>query len=441
MKYGKIRYSVRVLLIVLIFCLFSTNICFGEIQIVQTGNWSLENYFEIRYGLENLKAYTYGEIQKSYIANDPETKTNELNFQTNDLEYRRYTLQFNSISDSIARYRELADQYRTLAKKYQDEMNASAGAQKEAAMKDMQQNLLNSQTYEAELADAVTKKAEIYVQKENCKFIIDNSETLKKQQKTIQLSQFRNTVYQIKLLDENYNQQGVLADYAKLQEETQKINMVKDMAFQADIDLYNADYCYYIGQQDLLKQQIDNEFEKLLDTAALSTTQGAIMTTDIRDIRTPNPIEYSYVENNSILNDTKKKQLDDKLRILDGKLTILKEYYSDNSSQVQELLNEKALTTLEISKWTIQRKNILKNSYSVYKSKFNEIGINAQKAKALYDSQIVLLNKYNYGLASKISEKEAEVKYIQSDFALWSTIFDYAAALSKIENCISGRIE
>lgn len=429
------------MIFVLILCLCPIQASRGAIPVIPLGNWSLGDTYELRYGQENFKTYTYSEVQNLYNSNNIDAKNNELNLETNYFQYQQYSLQLETISDSIEKYKQLSEQYRALAKTYEDEMNGSTGPQREAAEQNMQNSLLNAQSYELEIANAIGQKAEVYVQKENCLFIQNNATTLRNQQSIAQLSQFRNTVYEINLLNQEFYLQGILSENASLQADTQAINKAKDISFQTDIDFFNADFSYYINQQEMCKQQINNSFEMLLNSANITTSQGAIIITDIRTIRTLEPISYAIMESNGISNDIKKRQLENKLRILDGKLNILKEYYADSSNQVLLVINEKSLTVLELNKWLIQRKNSLQKAYAIYSSKYNEIGINEKKAKAQYEKYIILLNKYNYGLTDKLAVKDAEINYMQSNLTAWNTLYEYANALGNVDKCISGNIQ
>lgn len=443
MLHKRIKCAFRIVILVLIVCTCTTYICLGATPVIPLGSWSLGDSYEIRYGQENVKAYSYEDLQNSYIKNCIDTKNIELNLQTNELQYQQYTLQLSSISSSIEKYKQLAEQYNALAKTYEDEMNQATGSQKDTAAQNMQHSLLNAQSYELQIAEAVSQKAEIYVQKENCLFINTNATMFRNQQLITQLSQFRTSVYEIKLLDEKYDEQGTLSEYAKLQENAQNINKVKDMSFQTDVDFYNADFEYCINQQEMFKQQFNNTFEELLNSANIMTTtsQGIAIKTDLRGLRALALISYNSIESNSNASDLKLKQLADKLRIINGKINILKEYYTDNSNQVKLALNEKTLAALELNKWIIQRKEIIQNTYAIYKSKYNEIGINEKKAKAQYEKYVILLNKYNFGLTSRILVKEAELNYVQSNLTAWNTLMEYTNALGRVENCMSGSIK
>ncbi|WP_110462844.1 hypothetical protein [Ruminiclostridium sufflavum] len=411
-------------------------------SIIKLDGWSLEDTYSISYGEGKFTTYTYSDFQGMYNKNCTDEQINDLSLENNSLQYQQYCLQYDSICDSIAEYRQLSEKYNALARVYEDEMNAAAGAQKDTARQGMQQSLLTAKAYEAELAAAVLKKADIYVSRENSLFIKNNEGTIRNQQYVSQTTDFRNFVYELKMLDEKYDLQGIYADYAKLQEDEQSINKSKDMAFQADVDFYSSDYDYYINQQKLVKQQYNNQFEQLLSSSGISPeTQGTVIKTNIEAIKGIRLISYETLESSIKLTDIKEMQLDDKYRIIDGKIKILKEYYSDTSGEVRLAQNEKIQTSMERNKWVIQRKNILKNAHALYRSKYYEIGINEKKAKALHDKYIILLNKYNFGLTDKITVKEAELSYMQGKFNLWNTIFEYAGYYSTVEKYISGNIQ
>ncbi len=408
-------------------------------NIIKLDGWSLDDEYNLSYGEEKNTTYTYSDFQNSYNKNCLDKQINELSLESNNLQYQQYCLQYDSICESVAYYKQLVDQYNTLAKTYELEMNASTGADKDTAQQNMQQSLLTAKTYEAELASAVLKKAEIYVNRENCLFVKNNDTMLQHQQYVSQIADLRDSVYELKLLREKKDLQGTYAEYAKLQENEQSINKSKDMAFQAYIDVFSSDYDYYINQQELIKQQYENQFEQLLSNSGVSTSQGIVIK-NIKSLEDNLHVTYDSLESGTDKTDVKEKQLKDKNRIIDGKIKILKEYYSDNSNEVRLAQNEKTQTSLELYKWRIQRKIILKNTYALYKSKHNEISIIEKKAKAMHNKYIMLLNKYNFGLTDKITVKEAELNFMQSKYNLWNTLFEYSNAYSKIEKYISGKI-
>lgn len=410
-------------------------------NVIKLGNWSLENAFSLCYGEGKTTTYTYSDIQKLYNASCINKQINELVLENNDLQFQQYNLQYESICDSITEYKQLVSQYTDLAKNYETEMNTSTGDEKDKAQQNMQNNILLAKTYEAELASAILKKAEIYVNRENCLFIKNNTTILKNQQYVSQKIDLRNSIYELKLLREKYDLQGTYAEYAKLQENEQSINKSKDMAFQVDVDIFSSDYDYYINQQDLVKNQFDNQFEQLLSNAGISTKEGVVINNkDIKSIQDEPFISYEALEDSN-LNDIKKMQLKDKYRIIDGKIEILKEHYSDTSNEVKLAQNEKTQLSLEYNNWITQRKNILKYSHLLYRSKYNEISINERKARAEHDKYIILLNKFNFGLIDKLTVKKAELSYMQSNFNLWNTIYEFAITYSNIEKCLSGKIE
>ena len=411
-------------------------------SIIKLDGWSLEDIYKISYGEGKFTTYDYSDFQELYNKNSVDKQINELSLENNNLQYQQYCLQYDSICDSIAEYKQLVAKYNALAKTYEDEMNASVGAQKETAQKNMEQSLLTAKTYEAELASAVSKKAEIYVNRENSRFIINNDATLRNQQFVSQITNLRNSVYELKMLDEKCDLQGVYAEYAKLKENEQSINKSKDMAFQADVDFYSSDYDYYTNEQQLAKRQYDNQFEQLLSNSGISTvSQGTVIKININSLKDIPLVSFETLESGNKLTDIKDLQLDNKHRIIDGKIEILKEYYTETSNEVKLAQNEKIQISMEHNKWAVKRRNILKNAHALYRSKYYEIAINEKKTKALHDKYIILLNKYNFGLTDKITVKEAELNYMQNKFNLWNTIYEFSNAYSNIEKYISGNIE
>ncbi len=411
-------------------------------NIIKLDSWDLEDTYRISYGEGKFTTYDYSDFQELYNKNNVDEQINELSLENNNLQYQQYCLQYDSICDSITEYKQLVAKYNALAKAYEDEMNASVGAQKETAQQNMEKSLLTAKTYEVELASAVFKKAEIYVNRENSRFIINKGVTLRNQQFVSQITNLRNSVYELKMLDEKYDLQVAYAEYAKLKENEQSINKSKDMAFQADVDFYSSDYDYYTNEQQLVKRQYDNQFEQLLSNSGISAvSQGTVIKINIDSLRGIPLISYETLESSNKLTDIKELQLDDKHRIIDGKIEILKEYYSETSNEVKLAQNEKIQISMEYNKWAVRRKNILKNAHALYRSKYYEIAINEKKTKALHNKYIILLNKYNFGLTDKITVKEAELNYMQNKFKLWSTIYEFSNAYSNIEKYISGNIE
>lgn len=411
-------------------------------KIIKLDGWSLEDTYRISYGEGKFTTYDYSDFQELYNKNSFDEQINKLSLENNNLQYQQYCHQYDNIEGRIAEYKQLVAKYKALAKNYEDEMNSSEGAQKETAQQNMEQSLLTAKTYESELASAVLQKAEIYVNRENSRFIINNEVTLRNQQYVSQTTNLRNSVYELKMLDEKYDLQGVYAEYAKLKENEQSINKSKDMAFQADVDFYSSDYDYYTNEQQLVKRQYDNQFEQLLSNSGRSAvSQGTVIKININSLRGIPLVSFETLESSIKLTDTKDMQLDDKHRIIDGKINILKEYYSETSNEVKQAQNEKLQISMEHNKWAIKRMNIIKNAHALYRSKYYEIAINEKKTKALHDKYIILLNKYNFGLTDKITVKEAELNYMQNKFNLWNTIHEFSNAYSIIEKYISGNIE
>ena len=411
-------------------------------KIIKLDGWSLEDTYKISYGEGKFTTYDYSDFQELYNKNSFDEQISRLSLENNNLQYQQYCLQYDSICDSIVEYKQLVAKYKALAKTYEDEMNSSEGAQKETAQQNMEQSLLTAKNYESELASAVLQKAEIYVNRENSRFIINNEVTLRNQQYVSKTTNFRNSVYELKMLDEKSDLQGVYAEYAKLKENEQSINKSKDMAFQADVDFYSSDYDYYTNEQQLAKRQYDNQFEQLLSSSGRSAvTQGTVIKININSLRGIPLVSFDTLESSIKLTDIKDKQFDDKHRIIDIKINILKEYYSETSNEVKQAQNEKLQISMEHNKWVIKRMNIIKNAHALYRSKYYEIAINEKKTKALHDKYIILLNKYNFGLTDKITVKEAELNYMQNKFSLWNTIYEFSNAYSIIEKYISGNIE
>lgn len=411
-------------------------------KIIKLDGWSLEDTYRISYGEGKFTTYDYSDLQELYNKNSFDEQIIKLSLENNNLQYQQYCLQYDNIEGRIAENKQLVAKYKALAKTYEDEMNSSEGAQKETAQQNMEQSLLTAKTYESELASAVLQKAEIYVNRENSRFIINNEVTLRNQQYVSQTTNLRNSVYELKMLDEKYDLQGVYAEYAKLKENEQSINKSKDMAFQADVDFYSSDYDYYTNEQQLVKRQYDNQFEQLLSNSGRSAvSQGTVIKININSLRGIPLVSFETLESSIKLTDTKDMQLDDKHRIIDGKINILKEYYSETSNEVKQAQNEKLQISMEHNKWAIKRMNIIKNAHALYRSKYYEIAINEKKTKALHDKYIILLNKYNFGLTDKITVKEAELNYMQNKFNLWNTIHEFSNAYSIIEKYISGNIE
>lgn len=401
-----------VILLAFLISMYSPISGFCATPVIQLGNWGLENSFEIRYGYDNFKAYTYNEIQNLYNENNLDAKSNEIYLESNYIQYQQYDIQLQNICQNIQKYKQLIQEDGDMAK-----------------------------LYEQELAAAIVQKAEIYVKKENCFFIHNNATAYRHQQLIAQLSQLRNSIFEIKFLKENNQAVEIFAEYAKLQADTQTINKSKDLAFQTDIDFYTADFDYYINQKDLILQQFNNSFEQLLSNSNITTSLGIIINIDTQRLRNLGPKSFATVENDSNLNDIKKKQLENRINILDEKINILKEYYTEDSSQVQLTQKERELAALELKKWMIERKRLLLGTYAEYKNRYYEIAINEKKVKVQHEKYIILLNKYNFGLNDRISVKEAEINYVKSSLAAWKTLYEYANALGRIDMFMSGKIE
>lgn len=436
-------YTKKLCFIVLVILILSVVIgtTGAAAPVVPIGNWGLEDSFNLVYGMRNSTTYTYSEMQNLYINNYKNVQSTEMYIENNDLLYQQYSLEFDSTNEDISDTRKLIEQNNSLALSYQNEADTSTGSKRDEAVRNVQQCLLNSEAYQKELADLIAQKAELYVQKESCLFIYNNGDKLRNINRISQITDFRDNIYKTKVLNENYLLQKTLVQYAGLQVKAEDTNKSKGMSFQTDVDYYNADVDYYTNQQEFYNLQANENLESLLDNSDVDITKSTIITVRTADLRSQPLKIYSDVEKNSFLNDYKSMQLGDKIRILDGKISILKEYYPDSSIKVKLAQNEKKQAELEGRKWFVQRKTLIKDYYAEYSSKYNEIGINEKKAKAFYQKYIILLNKYNYGIATELSVKEAEVNYKKAAQEAWNSMYDYSEALGKVEKAISGSIE
>ncbi len=379
-------------------------------SVVSPGNWSMGDSFNLVYGTGNSVKYTYGEIQNLYLNNYYNVQSTEMDIENSNLLYQKYSLEFDKINNDIVNIKKLLDPNKDVTE------------------------------YQKQLADLTAQKAEMYSNKENSIITYNNSSVYRNIQRTAQLSLFRDDIYNMKLLYEKGLVQKRLAEYARLQGNSKEINKSKDMAFQSDIDLHNADYDYYISQQELLTQQVNTNAENVLSSSAMDTTKAVTISVPVASIRAIPLKNFSEVEKSFYLNDYKNMQMGEKVRILDGKISILKEYYKDSSNEIKLAVNEKKQAELEARKWLIQRRALLQNYYSQYKSKYYEVNIKEKKANALYQKYIILLNKYNYKLATELSLKDAEVNYKIAAQEAWDSLCGYVEALGKIEKAISGNI-
>ncbi len=398
-----------IVLIVLIMLIAPINIVTAA-YVAPLDSWSLGESFNLVFGTGNSTQYSYNEVQNLYLNNYNNVQTTEIEIENSNLLYQQYSMQFDLINSDIINIKKLIDQNKDV-----DE-------------------------YQKQLADMITQKAELYVNKETSIITYNNSALYRNIQRTSLLAAFRDTIYNSKLMYEKSLVQKTLAEYSRLQANSKEINKSKNMAFQSDIDFYNADYDYYISQQELLTQQVNSNLENILSNCGMDTARAVTISVPVATIRAISLKNFSDVEKSFYLNDYKNMQFGEKQRILDTKIGILKEYYKDTSIQVKLAVNEKKQVEQEARKWLIQRRTLLQNYYSNYKNKYIEVGIKEKKANALYQKYKILLNKYNYKLASEISLKEAEVNYRAAAQEVWDSFCGYIEALGEIEKAISGNI-
>ncbi|EPR12005.1 hypothetical protein [Ruminiclostridium papyrosolvens] len=380
-------------------------------SVVSLGSWNLGDSFDLVYGTENSTKYTYDEMQNLYLNNYYNVQCTEMDIENSNLLYQQYSLEFDKINNNIINIKKLIDQNKDVVENQQ------------------------------QLADLIIQKAVLYVNKETSIFTYNNSSVYRNIQRTSQLSEFRDNLFKTKLIYEKSLVQKNMAEYARLQANSKEINKSKDMAFQSDIDLYNADYDYYISQQELHTQQVNTNMENLLSSCGMDTARAVTISVPVAPIRAIPIKKFIDAEKSFYLNDYKSMQMGERIRILDGKVSILKEYYKDSSNEIKLAVNEKKQAELEARRWLVQRKALLQNYYSDYKSKYYEVDIKEKKANALYQKYIILLNKYNYKLATELSLKEAEVNYKIATQEAWDSLCGYVEALGKIEKAISGNIE
>lgn len=399
-------------MVLLVFSMMTAPInAVGAAYVVPLQSWGLGDAFDIVYGTGNPTKYTYDEIRNLYLNNYNNVQITEMDIENSSLLYQQYSMEFDKINNEIINIKKLIDQNKDV-----DE-------------------------YQKQLADLVTQKAELYVNRETSVFIYNSSSLYRNIQRTSQLSVFRDNIYKTKIMYEKGLVQKTMAEYCKLQANSEEINKSKDMAFQSDIDLYKADYDYYISQQELLTQQVNTNMENLLNSCGMDRTRTVTISVPVASIRAIPLKNFSDIEKSSCFNDFKSMQLGERIRILDGKISILKEYYKDSSNQVKLTINQKKQAELEARRWLAQRRALLQNYYSFYKNKYYEAGIKEKKANALYQKYTILRNKYNYKLATELSMKEAEVNYETAVLEAWDSLYRYVEALGKIEKAISGTIE
>ncbi|WP_024833565.1 hypothetical protein [Ruminiclostridium josui] len=382
----------------------------GAASVVSPGTWSIGDSFNLVSGTGNQANYTYDEMCNLYLNNYYNVQGTEIDIENSNLLYQQYSVEFDKINNDIASIKKLIDK---------DKDNVE---------------------YQQKLGELITQKAELYVNKETSIITYNNSSRYRDIQRASQISEFRDNIFKTKLIYEKSLIQKTMAEYAKLQANTKEISKSKDMAFQSDIDIYNADYDYYISQQELLTQKVNSNMENLLSSCGIDMSRALTIKVTLAPIRAISLKKFSDIEKSFYLNDYKNMQMGERLRILEGKISILKEYYKDSSNEVKLAVNEKKQAELEARRWLIERRALLQNYYSDYKNKYYEFNIKEKKANALYQKYIILLNKYNYKLATELSLKEAEVNYKIAAQEVWDSLFGYVEALGKIEKAVSGNV-
>jgi outer membrane protein TolC len=297
--------------------------------------------------------------------------------------------------------------------------------------------LSNLNTYQSYLTEAITQKAEIYVQRENYLFINNNKDILRIQDQKKTISEFKEKCLYLIVLKENYNLASSSVDYNSLLYQINRASFYQGRATQMDVDYHEAELLIANNNRELVLSSYNNLFKYILRMVNISENQN----TGIRfDIKALNRIQFETAYNSFQQNDIKKKQLESNILIVDGKIDILDDIYDEQSNILAIEKKKKEIALFELDNWLLDRTITFNNLYSDYESKYDDVNLQEKKAAAQQKKYTVVLNKFNLGLVSRIELEEARLKLRQSELDAWTAFYEYIKAYNRIELAILGLV-
>lgn len=436
----KKRVLVFIICIVLLISLLG-GIAYAS-DLVSFSNWSLGEKYSVNYGEKEKTAYSLDTLLKMYKNSGAGYRKIQLQYELNDLYFLKLYDQQSSQDYSINQYRELINQNDIQIINYRNEMESFAMGSEEwnATKSKLDTCLMNSISYNSYLDNLLLQKADIYEQYENYKFISNNKEILLMQDYKKQIVEFEENCLYLIVLKENKNLADSSVEYSNLLYQINKTNLSQGRATKMDIDYQEAELLTAEGKRDSVLLCYNSLFKNIIRSVGINDNNSVEIQFDIETYRQQILIEYETAENSFIKNDIQKKQLDNNILIIDGKIDILSNVYGCEYPELDIEKKKKEIAELELDTYLLNRSILFNNLYSDYESKYDVVSIEEKKASAQNKKYTVALNKYNLGLISSIELQEAKLKLRQSELDAWTAFYDYVRAFNTIEIAMLGLI-
>lgn len=411
-------------------------------NLASISNWSFSDSYLVTCGEGKNINYTLDEFIEMYKKSGAYYKSIDVSFSLNDLYLAQLDSQLSVQNGIITQYRQSISQYETQISYYQNIMDSYAEDSDEwkEAKSNRDTCLINLQTYESYLNEALVQKADIYVQRENYQFIKNNKDILRSQEQQKKISEIKEKCFSLIVLKENYNLANSSVDYNSLLYQISRANLYQGRATQIDVDYYEAEFMLADNNRESVLSSYNNLFKHIIRIADISENQNTGIRFDIKSIREHKLISFDTVYNSFIQNDIKTKQMENNISIIDGKIDILDDFYNEQASILEIENKQKDIAVMELDKWLIERRMAINNLYSDYKSKYDAVNLREKKTSAQYKKYTVALNKHNLGLISGIELEEAKLKLRQSELEAWQALYEYIKAYDAIKLAMLGLI-
>lgn len=411
-------------------------------NLVSISNWSLSESYLVNYGEGKKINYSMDEIIQMYKNSGAEYRKIEAAYQLNALYLTQLDNQLSAQDGIINQYRHSISQYEAQINYYQSLMDSYSEDSDEwkEAKNHRDTCLSNLNTYQSYLTEAITQKAEIYVQRENYLFINNNKDILRIQDQKKTISEFKEKCLYLIVLKENYNLASSSVDYNSLLYQINRASFYQGRATQMDVDYHEAELLIANNNRELVLSSYNNLFKYILRMVNISENQNTGIRFDIKALRQLNRIQFETAYNSFQQNDIKKKQLESNILIVDGKIDILDDIYDEQSNILAIEKKKKEIALFELDNWLLDRTITFNNLYSDYESKYDDVNLQEKKAAAQQKKYTVVLNKFNLGLVSRIELEEARLKLRQSELDAWTAFYEYIKAYNRIELAILGLV-
>lgn len=433
-------------ILITIICIILLIPFFGGItfasNLISITNWSLDEVYSVHYGEGENVDYSLDKLMQIYKSSGPEYKKIELTYQLNDLYLLQLDTQLSSQNSTIDMYRQLINQNETLIASYQNEMAELVEGSEEwiTVATNMNECSMNLNMYRAYVNESVALKADVYVQRENYKFVQANDELLRTQEQKKQISELKERCLYLIVLKENYNLLDSSVEYNNLLYKINKANLNQGRATQVDVDYQYAELLIANNERESVLANYNNLYKYILRMVDINEDLSAEIIIDVKSLRPQNIIKYSTAESSFEKNDINAKQLLKNISIIDGKIEILDDVYEAESGMIKIEKKNREIAKVELDTWLLERSISFYNLYADYEKKYDAVNIQEEKAAAQHKKYTVARNKCNLGLISRIELQEAKLQLRQCELDTWVAFRDYVRAFNALQLAMVGKI-